>query len=143
MTVPPGTYLGFDYGSKNIGVAVGQSITATANPLSIVTVRQNKPDWDVITQLIQTWRPQALIVGLPLNMDATEHQMTAAAKCFSAQLHHRYGLPVYPADERLSSIEARQRLASQGFHDKEDDPVAAQIILETWFGQQHEHAGNG
>nr|VFK56743.1 MAG: putative holliday junction resolvase [Candidatus Kentron sp. TUN]VFK58663.1 MAG: putative holliday junction resolvase [Candidatus Kentron sp. TUN]VFK67405.1 MAG: putative holliday junction resolvase [Candidatus Kentron sp. TUN] len=129
------TLLGFDPGSKQIGVAVGQTLTNTANPLGTVAVRRNKPDWKTIDQMITTWEPDGLVVGLPLNMDGTEQAMTWTAQRFRNQLTHRYRLPVYLADERLSTREARGRLACEGKLHAEDDPIAAQIILETWFSQ--------
>nr|VFK13563.1 MAG: putative holliday junction resolvase [Candidatus Kentron sp. LPFa]VFK19724.1 MAG: putative holliday junction resolvase [Candidatus Kentron sp. LPFa]VFK34006.1 MAG: putative holliday junction resolvase [Candidatus Kentron sp. LPFa] len=133
------TLLGFDPGSKQIGVAVGQTLTETANPLGTVAVRRNAPDWGVIDQLINTWDPDGLVVGVPLNMDGTEQAMTHAARRFRNQLAHRYQLPVYVADERLSTREARVRLASEGKFHAEDDPIAAQIILETWFSEWKDH----
>nr|VFK36712.1 MAG: putative holliday junction resolvase [Candidatus Kentron sp. SD]VFK40268.1 MAG: putative holliday junction resolvase [Candidatus Kentron sp. SD] len=139
MTAPV-TLLGFDPGSKQIGVAVGQTLTETANPLRTVLVRRNAPDWKVIDQLVRAWEPDGLVVGLPLNMDGTEQAMTITAQRFRDQLAHRYRLPVYLADERLSTREARDRLVREGkLHHTEDDPIAAQIILETWLSQWKEH----
>ena len=133
MKSRPETLLGFDYGEKRIGVAVGQTITSTANPLSSVRVRRSIPDWTAIEVLIQTWKPDALVVGLPLNMDGTEQLTTTLARRFGNQLHGRFSLPVHTMDERLSTREARERLASRGQLDAEDDPVAAQVILEGWL----------
>nr|VFK43643.1 MAG: putative holliday junction resolvase [Candidatus Kentron sp. TC]VFK45155.1 MAG: putative holliday junction resolvase [Candidatus Kentron sp. TC]VFK58314.1 MAG: putative holliday junction resolvase [Candidatus Kentron sp. TC] len=134
------TLLGFDPGRKRIGVAVGQTLTGTANPVGTVAVRRNAPDWEFIDRLISTWDPDGLVVGLPLNMDGTEQAMTHAARRFRNQLAHRYRLPVYVADERLSTREARDRLACEGrLRAEEDDPVAAQIILETWFSEWKDH----
>ena len=76
------TLLGFDYGLKNIGVAVGQDLTQTANPLTVIKARDGIPNWDDIEALITEWQPKLLIVGLPLNMDGTEQQMTTAARKF-------------------------------------------------------------
>nr|VFJ43751.1 MAG: putative holliday junction resolvase [Candidatus Kentron sp. DK]VFJ49538.1 MAG: putative holliday junction resolvase [Candidatus Kentron sp. DK] len=127
------TLLGFDPGSKQIGIAVGQTLTNTASPLGVVSVRGNVPDWESIDRVVGTWEPDALVVGIPLNMDGTEQEMTQVARRFRDQLLHRYHLPVHVADERLSTREARNRLADEGRLDAEDDPVAAQIILETWL----------
>lgn len=123
------TLICFDFGEKKIGVAVGQTITATATPLETVHVRNNKPDWDRISKLIDQWRPTALVVGLPLNMDGTRQPMTDLADTFTKQLEERYHLPVHRVDERLSTIEAKHRLGNI----ENLDPVAAQIILETWL----------
>ena len=123
------TLICFDFGEKKIGVAVGQTITGTATPLETVHVRNNKPDWNRIAKLIDQWRPTALVVGLPLNMDGTRQPMTELADAFARRLEERYHLPVHRADERLSTIEAKHRLG-----DIENlDPVAAQIILEGWL----------
>jgi len=133
------TLLSFDPGGKRIGVAIGQTLTNTANPLGTVAVRHNTPDWKAIDQMVSIWDPDGLVVGLPLNMDGTEQAMTRVAQRFRNQLAHRYQLPVYVADERLSTREARDRLACAGKSDADDDPVAAQIILETWFSEWKDH----
>jgi putative Holliday junction resolvase len=123
------TLLCFDYGRKRIGVAVGQTLTATATPLATLNPVKNGPDWETITGLIKQWTPCALVVGYPLNMDGTSQSMTHAAVRFMNQLRHRFRLPVYQADERLSSYEAQSRTRSL----KNIDAVAAQAILETWL----------
>ncbi len=123
------TLLCFDFGTKRIGVAVGQSITNTATPLDTIRVRNNKPDWESIKRLIENWRPDALVVGIPLKMDDTKQEMTRAAEKFSRQLEGHFHLPVYGMDERLSSFEAIQRTK----YNAPIDPVAAQAILESWL----------
>ncbi len=123
------TLLCFDYGRKRIGVAVGQTLTGTASPLETIAVTGNKPDWDSITRIIQQWNPRALVVGYPLNMDGSSQSMTRTAVRFMNQLRHRFGLPVYQADERLSSYEAKSRMKGA----RNLDAVAAQAILETWL----------
>ena len=125
----PETLICFDYGEKRIGVAVGQTITATATPLETIQVRNNQPDWNRISRLIEQWRPAALVVGQPLNMDGTRQLLTDLAERFARQLEGRYHLPVHLADERLSTYEAKDRL--QDVHNL--DPVAAQVILEAWL----------
>lgn len=129
----PRTLLAFDFGLKRIGVAVGQTQTRSANPLQTVAVTRERPDWPAIAKLIETWTPDALVVGLPLNMDGSEQQMTHRAKRFGRQLEGRFGMPVHLVDERLSTREARNRLQLDGRADQGADPVAAQIILEDWF----------
>jgi len=129
----PAALLGFDYGEKKIGIAVGHLATRTAMPLCTVPVKNLKPDWLQISELISQWRPGRLLVGLPLNMDGSEQAMTKSARRFSRQLEGRYQLPVDMVDERLSSIEARSRTGGKV---QALDPVAAQIIIETWM----EHA---
>ena len=139
MTDEPRTLIAFDFGKKRIGTAIGQTVTRTATPLETVPVRRAKPDWNAIDRLIDAWKPDALVVGLPLNMDGTEQWITAHARRFANRLHGRSGLPVHLADERLSTREAWTRLIESGERRDGPDPVAAQIILEGWFA---EHAGN-
>ena len=136
MTGEPQVLLAFDYGVKRIGVAVGQSVTGSARPLKTVNASYNKPDWSAIAALLQTWQPTCLVVGLPLNMDGTEQDTTHRARRFGRQLEARYQLPVHFVDERLSSVEAHARLRTLGRSEDELDPVAAQLILETWFSER-------
>lgn len=132
---PPQTCLGFDYGTQRIGVATGQSLLGTANPLTTINCIQGKPDWDAIAVIIKEWRPDALILGLPTHADGTASDITHAAQDFGKQLRQRYNLPVYTIDERLSSVEAEHILAQQQKkYDKADiDKLAAKLILESWF----------
>jgi putative Holliday junction resolvase len=134
------TLLAFDYGEKNIGIAVGQTLTGTASPLGTIRVAGSSPDWDAISRMMKTWKPDALVVGLPLNMDGTEQKVTRRARRFSDQLSGRYRLPVHLVDERLTTREARDRLAAQGRAGSDDHPVAAQIILESWLNEQRSPA---
>jgi putative Holliday junction resolvase len=124
--------LGFDYGERRIGVAVGQTLTAQANPLRVLSYQQQRPDWTAIGALISEWQPQALVVGLPLRADGSEGPIAQAAQRFSRQLAGRYQLPVHTIEETLSSVDAshRQRAAGQR---GPVDAIAAQIILETWL----------
>jgi putative Holliday junction resolvase len=121
--------LGFDFGSKKIGVASGQSLTATASPLDILKAKNGIPNWDDIGQLVQQWQPQLIIVGLPLNMDGSESDLSLRAKKFARRLAANYTCAVGLMDERLTSREARE-LSS---HDGQVDHVAAALILESWF----------
>lgn len=133
------TLLAFDYGTRRIGVAVGQDLTRTASPLETITVTRSRPDWEAITRLIAEWRPGSLIVGIPYNDDGSEHVLTRAARRFGHQLQGRYQLPVHTVDERLSSHEA-ERVAraarGTGKRMKQDiDKIAAQFILQTWLSE--------
>jgi putative pre-16S rRNA nuclease len=130
------TLLAFDYGEKHIGVAVGQTLTGTANPLETVRVTSASPDWKAISRIVKTWQPGALVVGLPLNMDGSEQGVTRLARRFGNQLVGRYRLPVHLVDERLTTREARDRLVSTGRAGGDDHPVAAQVILESWLNEQ-------
>ncbi|HIP53334.1 MAG TPA: Holliday junction resolvase RuvX [Chromatiales bacterium] len=129
------TLMGFDYGPRKIGVAVGQQVTNTASPLTTLRAVQDKPDWAGIGALIEEWRPSLLIVGLPLNMDGSEMPLTGRARRFARQLEGRYRLPVELVDERLSSRAARERMGGQIKSIEEIDAVAAQLILETWLSE--------
>ena len=125
------TLVCFDYGTKRIGVAVGQSLTGTASPLDIIRVYNNKPDWNAIDKIIENWKPDAIVVGIPLQMNNEQQEMTLAADKFARQLEGRFHLPVYGIDERLSTFEAEQRTNKK----TSIDDVAAQAILETWFAE--------
>jgi putative Holliday junction resolvase len=131
------TLLGFDYGPAKIGVAVGQTMTGTASPLETLRAIQQHPDWDGISRLISAWEPQELVVGLPYNMDDTEAEPAEKARRFARQLEGRYHLKVHLVDERLTSIEAKNRLAKKPKTIEELDAIAAQLILETWLSEQH------
>lgn len=136
-----GTVLGFDFGSRRIGVAVGQTLTGSARPLTTLRANNAQTHWDAIDLIIKEWQPAQLVVGLPVNMDDGEHDLAATVRAFAEQLRKRYALPVHLIDERLSSHEA-QRIAegmgggknptSQAVKERVDR-IAAQIILETWL----------
>ena len=127
------TLLGFDYGQKRTGVAVGQTLTGTARALTTLNSRNGKPDWPGIEALLEEWQPDALVVGVPVHMDGTEQPMTEAARKFARQLQGRFNLPVHEAEERLSSDAAEAELGHA--HDKAAiDREAARIILEDWLG---------
>lgn len=133
------TLIGFDYGTKWIGLAVGQTLTATATPLTALPNKGAHPDWAGIELVIRTWQPDALVVGLPFNMDDTEADPAPKMRRFANQLKARFGLPVHHADERLTSIESRRQL---GIKTKGRvpglDAYAAKLILETWLSE-HPH----
>ena len=135
--MPARTYLAFDFGHKRIGVAVGQDLTCSASALTTLKTRNQNLPWDEISTLIQTWQPQAFVVGLPYNKDGSEHAVTQAARRFGNQLHGRFQLPVYWVDERLTSSEAERILAERGVKAKKEDidKLAAQLILQSWFDQ--------
>src|SRR5437016_3370830 len=108
------TYLGFDFGMKRIGVAVGQNLTKTANPLPVLDAKNGVPDWNRIAALISQWKIDAFVVGIPLNMDGTEQFTTSAAKQFADALKQRFHKPVYGMDERLSTVDVRQDVFDRG-----------------------------
>jgi len=136
---PEGTLLGFDFGMRRIGIAVGQTATRTASALSTVS-HSNQPDWQAITKLVQEWKPAGLVVGLPLDKQGKETDMSRAARRFASQLGKRFDKPVYFIDERLTSVMAGTQFAearSQGRARRKDvrklDAMAAKIILENWL----------
>jgi putative holliday junction resolvase len=131
------TLLGFDYGTAKIGGAVGQTFTATATPLATLRAVQQRPDWDAIGRLIAEWRPEALVVGLPFNMDDSEAEVAPRARRFARQLEGRYRLPVHLVDERLTSKEAASQLGRKPKRIEELDALAAKLILETWLSERH------
>lgn len=136
---PPQTLLGFDFGLRRIGVAVGQRVTGTATALTTLAARDGQPDWAQIARLLETWHPDALVVGLPLQLDGTDSEVTRAAQRFARRLEGRFHLPVFLHDERLSSHTAEQwlrehagKLPAAGAADR----VAAQVILQDWLDSQ-------
>lgn len=130
------TLLGFDFGPAKIGVAVGQTLTGSASPLETLRAIQQRPDWDGISRLIKTWEPDALVVGIPYNMDDSEAEPAPRARRFARQLEGRYHLPVHLVDERLTSIEARRDYLPNPKRIEELDAIAAKLILETWLHEQ-------
>ncbi len=128
------TVLGFDFGEKRIGVAVGHTLTGTAGALKCLQARAKRPDWLAISQLIASWQPQALIVGIPVNLDGSEHPVAGRVARFCRQLHGRFGLPVHTIDETLSSVEANRHPEAVKQHGL--DAVAAQLILESWLSER-------
>jgi putative holliday junction resolvase len=131
------TLLGFDFGPRKIGVAVGQTVTGSASALTTVRSRGEKPDWSRIEQLVGEWQPDGAVVGLPYNMDDTETELAPNARRFARQLQGRFGLDVHLVDERLTSLEARRQLGKDATSLEAIDAMAAKLILETWLSEQH------
>lgn len=128
--------LGFDFGSHKIGIAVGQTVTATASPLTTLSYIKQKPDWNGIEKLISEWKPDTIIVGLPFQMDDKEAELAVRAKKFARQLQGRFKIPVEMIDERLTSKEASNRLGKKAAKDATlVDSMAAKLILETWLNR--------
>lgn len=132
-----GTLLAFDFGTKSIGVAVGQRITGTARPLTAIKANDGTPDWTQFEKLLKEWQPERVIVGLPLNMDGTDQPLTDRARKFANRLHGRFGVKVELQDERLSTVEARAGLFERGgfraLNKGSVDSASAVIILESYF----------
>ncbi len=131
------TLLAFDYGTKNIGIASGQTITHSANSLAPLKAKDGIPDWTHIEKILTEWKPDLVLVGLPLNMDGTESELSARARKFSNRLHGRFGVKVELVDERLTSFEAKGEVMSRGgsrdYKNNPVDSIAARLILESWF----------
>lgn len=138
--------LAFDYGTRRIGVASGQEMLGTGQPVAMIPARDGIPDWSRLEQLLQEWRPDVVVVGLPLNMDDSENDMCARTRKFGNRLHGRFHVPVEMVDERLTSYQAKgDVMAAGGSRDFGRDGVddrAAVLILETWFGLQHNRTGD-
>jgi putative Holliday junction resolvase len=136
------TYLGFDFGNKKIGVAVGQTTTGTASPLQTIRSINQTPNWDIIGKLIEQWRPAGLVVGVSRQADGSDNPVTPRMLKFCRQLEGRYHLPVYQQDESLSTFEAKQMLFDDvGVNATKlwevQDQQAAQLILQTWLNDHN------
>lgn len=129
------TLLGFDFGPRKIGVAVGQTVTESASPLTTIRSRRDKPDWAGIERLIREWQPDGAVVGLPYNVDDTQGQLAPRVQRFARQLRGRFGLEVHLVDERLTSIQARRQLGPEAASLEAIDAMAAKLILETWLAE--------
>jgi len=131
------SFMGFDFGTQRIGIAMGQRITASANPLAPIKARDGVPDWDLLQRIITEWQPDAFIVGLPLNMDGSDSEMSRRAAKFAKRLEGRFHRPAYTHDERLTSYEAKGIVIAEGgnrnFGENSVDGIAAQLILESWM----------
>jgi|SRR3990167_3208573 len=131
--------LGFDFGLRKIGVAIGQPITKTATPLPLLKAENGVPHWQHIQDIIDEWGVKALIVGLPLNMDQTEQPITQKAKQFGESLKKQFGLPVFFVDERLTTIAAKADIHEVITSKKRFAPAdghSARLIVESWLAQE-------
>ena len=134
----PISALGFDYGTQRIGVAFGQSLTGTAQPICVLRARDGIPDWAEIESLIAEWKPNLFVVGLPYNLDGSESDLMVRAVKFANRLNGRFNKPSYGMDERLSSVEAAEQVLEENWGSKKRaaiDDIAAQIILQNWFSE--------
>lgn len=134
------TVLAFDYGLRQIGVAVGNSLLATSQPLCVLQARDGIPEWAQIAALVAEWQPGLIVVGDPLNMDGTVSPLALRARKFARRLHGRLGLPVEMSDERLTSYAAKSAQREQGhrgdYRAAPVDSYAAELILQTWLAEQ-------
>jgi len=133
-------YLGFDFGNKKIGIAVGYAESAIASPLQTLRSPNQVPDWDGIAKLIAEWQPVGLVVGISHQNDGSDNVITPRMRKFCRQLEGRFNLPVHQIDETLTTFAAKQLLfddlkVSAGKLWAVQDQLAAQLILQSWFNQ--------
>ena len=138
-----GYILAFDFGLKRIGVAIGNTLTATANPLTTLTQNEKGIPWEAIDDLLQTWKPQQLLLGIPERDHNQPSELTAPIKKFGEKLQTRYDLPLSYINEQFSSLEAKAQLIQQRQNGRkkrlqkaEIDQQAAAILLNNWFNEQ-------
>lgn len=133
------TLMAFDFGTRSIGVAVGQTLTGSANEYPPLRAKDGIPNWQELDALLQQWQPTLIVVGLPVNMDGSEMEMTRRARKFGNRLNSRFGYPIAFADERLTTKEAKREAHHAGhrgnYHKNPVDSIAARIILESWMAQ--------
>ena len=127
-------WIGFDYGKRYIGVAVGHSSTRQACALKTITARRGVPDWPSIGLLVSDWNPQGFILGYPLNMDGSQQTLSKHVLKFQKNLNEKFQKPCFLVDERLSSYQAKLSLPKD-VNKKELDSQSAQIILQHWFDE--------
>lgn len=133
--------LGFDFGTRRIGIAIGNRLTGSSRALTSIATPGNDAQWSALDQLLSEWKPDRLVVGIPTHMDKTEQPITQLARDFAAALGARYSLPVDEVDERLSSIAAETELRearSHGVRARRNrrgdlDSVAAAVLVEQWL----------
>lgn len=136
---PAQIFLGIDYGRRYIGLAVGQTITCSARCLDVISAQLGLPNWSDIEKLLHEWNIEAIVVGLPLNMDGSTQEITLQTMAFVEWLQQHTKLPIYTVDERLTTVEAKQQLSSGKKHklaSQRVDSYAAKLILEAWFQEQ-------
>jgi putative Holliday junction resolvase len=135
-----GTILAFDFGTRRIGVAVGEAVTGLAHPLTTIAALRKDDRFAAIGRLIEEWRPALVLIGLPTHADGTEHELTASARRFARQLEGRFGVAVAMADERFTTHAATEALATAGVkarkHRGVRDQVAAQLILQAYLDER-------
>jgi putative Holliday junction resolvase len=125
--------LSFDFGTKKIGVAVGQTKTRTSSPLEVIFNKNNVTNWSKIHSIVEEWRPELILVGKPLNMDGTDSDIMKTVNVFFEKLNKITNIPCEYVDERLTSFEARQNLLEI----KTDlvDAHAAKILIDHWLSE--------
>ena len=136
---PKGTFLAFDFGTKRIGIAIGNTLLRRAKPLTTISDEKTEARFNKIATLLAEWQPSALVVGLPCNDDGTPHELTALCRRFANRLKGRFNLPTILLDERYTSLAASAQLNEEGIHGMKQkalvDQYAAQQILQAYFDE--------
>src|SRR5674476_147490 len=139
VIIPQGTLLAFDFGTKRIGIAVGNTLLRRARPLTTINDEKTEARFAAIAALLGEWQPSALVVGLPSNDDGTPHELTALCRRFANRLKGRFKLPTILLDERYTSLAASAQLNQEGIHGMKQktliDQYAAQQILQAYFDE--------
>ena len=134
-----GNVIGFDFGQKRIGVAVGNNISKTAQALITIESSSNNQKFEAIQKIMEEWQPISIVVGVPFNIDGSEHKVTNLSKKFAKQLEQKYSLPTHLIDERYTSIEASHAIKDKKIDLKKKklliDQIAAKIILQSYLDQ--------
>ena len=136
MVKESGVVMAFDYGLRNIGIAIGQNITKSASTFYAIKAKEGLPDWVQLDSIIQEWEPSLFIVGDPFNMDGTKSEFQKKIVKFSEELKKRYEIELHMMDERLTTKEAIERIHNKpdGIKDSANKhSISAQIILQDWF----------
>ena len=136
MTEESGVVMAFDYGLRNIGIAIGQSMTKRASTFYAIKAKEGEPDWIKLDSIVKEWEPALFIVGDPFNMDGTKSEFQKRISRFSSELKSRYQIRLHMMDERLTTKEAKERIKTESsglIESANKHSVSAQIILEDWF----------
>lgn len=129
--------MAFDFGTQKIGIAVGQTLIQSTNPLPLFPVKDGIPNWEQLLAIVEQWKPHLFLVGLPLNMDDSESELSLRARKFARRLRHQTNIPTLMLDERLSTREAREQVTNyqnQGRGKRLNaDSMAAAVLIENWY----------
>lgn len=133
----PQMIMAFDFGTQKMGMAIGQSLIESANPLALFPMKEGIPNWDELLKIVKQYQPTLFLVGLPLNMDDTESELSTRARKFARRLRHQTNIETLMVDERLTTREARDELdhyQAQGRGKKlSADSIAAALFIESWY----------
>ena len=135
------TIMAFDFGTQKMGIAVGQSLIQNTNPLALFPMKDGIPSWEELLKIVKQWQPDLFLVGLPLNMDDSESDLSRRARKFARRLRHQTNIETWMVDERLTTRDARHDLANlqaQGQAKRiQADSLAAGLLLESWYREPH------